>query len=984
MSLESNELLSNAASVAAAGETLGLSPDEAFAVRGQTLREAQRRQRAERNQREGNRAEAEAFLRQDEREFRAKGQLRRGDTRVSNVRVDEDYPDPFGGQEQRIYRDDGSLQEIRDLIEDEQTLNYEERLAKGLEDGTFNNDSPELRQERGGTVVFNRGTPAEERKWREGRYVTQAGKPGARDRANRPARPALFNAPEQAIGRRQKDLANPALRQLAVRDPRSYTEQANAAVRANADQRGEARKAQEGVSRSELEARIAKQARQLEDLARGVSYYDEGDFKASANAETTFVPREIRNPNAPAPARFQTVDPQQARLEAEAAQRSGVNLDAAKWNSAIAAIEADQIARTKFGVNGPGSTADEAIGRIGEIRKIGIAGKVGHGPDGPQEGNFQVVLPGRDAVIGDATPLMRGGQVVGYYGMEDDSLVELGEINTPDSANALNAPTPTKVQAFAAGNLPDYAKPGGLTFAYPEVNISESFGRFGERMRRLPNLGTEQFPNPTSLPELEAAVDSIVARQQQLGEPFFKYNAETRKTQVVPEPGIEEVLYKMRYTDNEVTELANALYQSDMARMSPVNQERKADLRAGLTPRQTPASDVKVRMESEVAGADDQLQRFRGEKVGKGKKRQGVGAAIRAIDGNEPRGVRRALEELNQVTAPAFKDAPEGAVDEQGRKVKFVPDEGRRVVLPNAARDVAAADAARGPAKFPFQAALASEEAPRANFISGSQRGRGEEALIRQFGPENGRIAAQIEQRYLAAEEAKGRPASSDSFASEQRAIDDRFAKEREVRLYRDEERARGRLGANVGGRSDSDILRRPTPVPFVGPRQAPRAERESAIVESVAPTQKRGSWMGSSPEGARVVSPWGNNAQPIQAAAVPQSIAPDPWAGTGSAPRPQIDAGGGMSGGQPPRKPPTPALPYGFSQGAPQGPQGGGRTSSQRAAQDRQNFSNEVKNDILRRRNRTGIIAGGGTLAALAGVLGLSNMGNEEEEQMR
>ena len=116
MSLESNELLSNAASVAAAGETLGLSPDEAFAVRGQTLREAQRRQRAERNLREGNRSEAEAFLRQDEREFRAKGQLRRGDTRVSNVRVDEDYPDPFGAQEQRIYRDDGSLQEIRDLI----------------------------------------------------------------------------------------------------------------------------------------------------------------------------------------------------------------------------------------------------------------------------------------------------------------------------------------------------------------------------------------------------------------------------------------------------------------------------------------------------------------------------------------------------------------------------------------------------------------------------------------------------------------------------------------------------------------------------------------------------------------------------------------------------------------------------------------------------------------------------------------------------
>ena len=79
-----------------------------------------------------------------------------------------------------------------------------------------------------------------------------------------------------------------------------------------------------------------------------------------------------------------------------------------------------------------------------------------------------------------------------------------------------------------------------------------------------------------------------------------------------------------------------------------------------------------------------------------------------------------------------------------------------------------------------------------------------------------------------------------------------------------------------------------------------------------------------------------------------------------------------------------TKALPYGFSQGAPQGPQAGGQTSSQRAERDRQNFAREVKQDILNRRNRKGLIAGGGGLGVLAGILGLSNMGNEEEEQMR
>ena len=38
---------------------------------------------------------------------------------------------------------------------------------------------------------------------------------------------------------------------------------------------------------------------------------------------------------------------------------------------------ADTIARLGYTVNGPGAMADEAIGRIGEIRRLGAAGSLG-------------------------------------------------------------------------------------------------------------------------------------------------------------------------------------------------------------------------------------------------------------------------------------------------------------------------------------------------------------------------------------------------------------------------------------------------------------------------------------------------------------------------------------------------------------------------------------------------------------------------------
>ena len=105
MTLESNQEFIQGAEVLAAGRTLGLSDDETISLKKQKMRENIDRRRAERAQREGNRAEAEAFLAEDSARFTNKGRNRRSDERIRGVRLEEPYPDPFGGQIQNVYDD---------------------------------------------------------------------------------------------------------------------------------------------------------------------------------------------------------------------------------------------------------------------------------------------------------------------------------------------------------------------------------------------------------------------------------------------------------------------------------------------------------------------------------------------------------------------------------------------------------------------------------------------------------------------------------------------------------------------------------------------------------------------------------------------------------------------------------------------------------------------------------------------------------------
>ena len=72
-SLEDIQTLNNGAALLAAGKTLGLTNDETIETRRAVLRREQRQRRAQRAEREGNRAAAEAFLAEDSADFNAKG-----------------------------------------------------------------------------------------------------------------------------------------------------------------------------------------------------------------------------------------------------------------------------------------------------------------------------------------------------------------------------------------------------------------------------------------------------------------------------------------------------------------------------------------------------------------------------------------------------------------------------------------------------------------------------------------------------------------------------------------------------------------------------------------------------------------------------------------------------------------------------------------------------------------------------------------------
>ena len=871
MSLEDTQTILNGASLIASGRNLGLDDKETLETKRATMRRDQRRRREQRSEREGNRAAAEQFLADDAASFQTKGRNRTTDGNIRGVRVDEDYPDPFGGYEERVYDDDGVLRETRRAEEDFQTYSPDEAERYGVKQqasGRANDVDAGLLQERGNYVTYGRGTQGEKRFWREGVKVTPAGQKGAESRADRPARPRLYMKPENAAGSRRPDFAKGSQRDIRI------APNANAANDAIAESRNAREKAKLTFEK------------------------DEKRFSPAMRAE----------------------------------------------NDEAAFHQSQTIARNRFGVNGGGGLADENIGYIQEVRSLGTAGPAGHG----FTGNIQVVTPNNQNNFGIASPLTRQGEIVGYYGDVDGDMVQLGEVNAAGTKNALNVPEFTPGQEWVVANRPNMARPGGTSFGMPQVNIKQQIGQFGDRMRAM-GMGMENFGNPRSLAEFEAAISSILARSTAAGKTQYRFDEATGKNVVVPNPGIDDVLYGMRYTADEKQALANAFLQLDTALSRDVNLDRK---QAFLDRRPQTLSEQPI-----FKGVDPEdstpLAKIKNEKVGRGKKRESVGAALRKLN--------------EEAVINALRDKGE-LVSEAG------------VMLPNAARQIASAAEGRGDAMRPFIGAVEGEGAPRAQFIRGKDRNKTRAELQSQFGEEQGGIAYEVEQRYLRDEERKRNAPQTDEFAAQQRATDARFEVEgkRASRDFEDVEI--GKLYSLLR----QGKLRVPSDSAFVKPGSF-QVQKQAAYAEDAAP-KAPGSWMGG-PGSGTVVSAWNKSpnpapTQPIEQAPVPKSIAPDPWAASSSfdaAISREIQKRGPQQ---------TDSSQYYMTLPEGPGPQRKEKDYRKELQESIMNKTSRARKDIgdfmtnpkkRRARNVAGVSA-----AALGTVLGLSTLGKDEEEEDR
>jgi hypothetical protein len=240
---------------------------------------------------------------------------------------------------------------------------------------------------------------------------------------------------------------------------------------------------------------------------------------------------------------------------------------------------ADTIARLGYTVNGPGAMADEAIGRIGEIRRLGAAGSLG------SMEQTQVIRQGPQGTFPNAEEIVDNtGRIVGYADPVTKAPIALDPAlgislstqgaNTPDSAQMMNAPqNPQTAREWAASNLPAMVQDTGSTPPrYPQANISKETTEYSNKLNKmLKGFGLKSAPNVRLLDEIDLVANEVQKRLQAKGKTLFVKdefdNNIPAGTQVV-----SGLMNKLNMTGGDEQRLANSLFQLDAARRSSVNQ----------------------------------------------------------------------------------------------------------------------------------------------------------------------------------------------------------------------------------------------------------------------------------------------------------------------------------------------------------------------------------------------------------------------------
>lgn len=245
-------------------------------------------------------------------------------------------------------------------------------------------------------------------------------------------------------------------------------------------------------------------------------------------------------------------------------------------NDYRAAAEADNIARTGYTVNGPGAMADEAIGRIAEIRSLGKVGETA-----------QVIRTADDAIKGQASRRHDGiylnpetGDPIAVQGPPlPANLAGDRTPNNGSSSDALNAPQTAR--EWVVSSMPEYRENGRTFGDFPQVDITRETTNFANQLRelgrRIGMKGAENVSaNIRSVDELQSAATAV--------DTFMRQDQDPKKKLMIQDPNrpgrnipagnqvVSGLMNALRMSSGDEQRLANALFQLDAAERSSVNQ----------------------------------------------------------------------------------------------------------------------------------------------------------------------------------------------------------------------------------------------------------------------------------------------------------------------------------------------------------------------------------------------------------------------------
>ena len=241
----------------------------------------------------------------------------------------------------------------------------------------------------------------------------------------------------------------------------------------------------------------------------------------------------------------------------------------AAYNNIMAQIEAEKIGETMYRPSSifPGAQLPAVLGDA-NLAAIGAANPGQYPQAAFVPGQIQVdPISGNPYSVGAALDPATGAPI-GFQGPEYVT-------SNTDQGSALNAPMTSR--SWMVEKQPGYSE-GGRSFGnYPQADIAGATSLFATRLRGLQGFENVS-PNVRSIDDLPRAVDAVLGKggrfstKDLVEQPDGNTKLVTRAQQT---PDVRGVLNKLRYTPAQEQQLANALYQMEVAAGTEINQQGK-------------------------------------------------------------------------------------------------------------------------------------------------------------------------------------------------------------------------------------------------------------------------------------------------------------------------------------------------------------------------------------------------------------------------